>query len=96
MTRTNQPQPTRLDWLAWREGPVGKWFFNVLLEDEMRGLEQQLGEGGAHKDTIEATALAYTRVSSVIEGIALVHSLEPFQEETDESNSDRQTPSSAS
>ena len=85
MTKTNPP-PTRLDWVAWREGPVGKWFFNVLLEEEMRGLEQQLGEGGALKDTIEATALAYTRVSSVIEGIALVHSLEPFEVD-DESDS---------
>ena len=93
MTKTNQP--TRLDWLAWRQGPAGKWFFDTVLEDAMTGLEEErkeylegvireLGQGESYQDGLDKAALACARMGSTIEGIAWVYSVDPFQEETDE------------
>ena len=77
-------QPTQRDWEAWRYGAMGKWFFGEVLEKEMRRLEMQLGQGSAMRESVEATALEYTRSMSEILGIAVACSIEPFKEVNDE------------
>ncbi len=79
----------RAEFDQWRQGPVGKWFFDQLLIEEIAQRDNALGGGSALSINPHELAFQYTQEVGITAGIELTRSLDPFKEERNEIESDR-------
>ena len=82
----------KVDYEAWRYGPIGRWFFDEKLENYIARRDEAIGGGTALSNDPHQTALRYTEEVGITAGIQLVRNYEPFKEERNETKSNRQTP----
>ena len=73
-------EPTRDDFEAWRNSPIGEWFFNEISEEAEKSAADQGAGSCLNYDSSESTALRYANVCGYINGIAYVVGLDPFPE----------------
>lgn len=81
----------KTDYDIWRYSPVGKWFFDTMLTEEISLHEHALGGGSVLSDEPYKTSIRYAEAVGIIAGIELTCALDPFKEERNEAESNRQT-----
>ena len=79
----------RVEFDQWREGPVGKWFFDEILEDYIAQRDAALAGGSALSNNPHELAFHYTQDVGITAGIQLVRILDPFKEERNEDKTSR-------
>ena len=79
----------RADFDQWRQGAVGKWFFDELLEDYIAQRDAALGGGSALSNDPYETLRGYSEEVGITAGIQLVRILDPFKEERNEDKTSR-------
>ncbi len=79
----------RADFDQWRDGPVGQWFFDQILKEEIASRDTALGSGSALSTNPHEIAFLYTQEVGMTAGIQLVRSLDPFKEERNEDKTSR-------
>ncbi len=82
---------TKDDFYAWRHSPAGKWFFDQILETEIRDLAEVLSDGSALADDVGRIAIRYAEMCGVIGGVHHVRNLDPFKD-NNETESNRTPP----
>ena len=79
------------DFDQWRDGPVGKWFFDTILAEEIARRDQAIGSGTALLNDPGETAMRYANETGLTAGLELARRIDPFKEVRDESRGDRPT-----
>lgn len=80
------------DFDSWRDCPTGKWFFDSALKEHIEHYRSVLADGGCESENPNAVAMKYMNVTGVVAGLELARNLDPFKEERDEAESNRQAP----
>jgi len=79
----------KTDFDQWRKGPVGKWFFDTFLVEEIALRDAAIGGGSALSINPHELAFNYTQEVGITAGIDLTRMLDPFKDERNEDSSDR-------
>ena len=79
------------DFDQWRDGPVGKWFFDTILAEEIARRDAAIGSGSALSNDPYETLRGYSEEVGITAGLELARRIDPFKEERNESRSDRPT-----
>ena len=65
-----QESPTRDDFEAWRNSPIGEWFFNEIAEEAEQSAADSGAGGNLNYDSAESTAMRYSNICGYINGMA--------------------------
>lgn len=71
----------KVDYEAWRNSPVAKWFFDTVLEQEIDDIKASLLSGSSLSDTADKVAMYYVEHVGITLGIDIVRNLDPFGDE---------------
>lgn len=77
------------DFDQWRNGPVGVWFFDRVLTQEIDLRDKSIGSGSALSSDPYETLRAYSEQVGITAGIEFTRQLDPFKEERNETKSSR-------
>jgi hypothetical protein len=69
---------TEEEFQAWRRGPVGKWFFEEVLKNEISERDAHIGSGGVLTKDPSETAMRYAEMVGFGNGLSWVIQLNPF------------------
>jgi len=76
----------KADFNQWRNSPVGKWFFDTILVEEIAERDAAIGSGSALSIDPHELAFNYTQEVGITAGLTLVRRLDPFKDDNEDSS----------
>ena len=83
----------RVEFEAWRHSPVGKWFFDEVLEKQISAYARYLADGYCKAENPNVVAMHYFDQVGIIAGIESVRNLDPFGDMNEDSSNWEASPS---